>query len=539
MLLDRRHLATQRAAGRIDGILFGEITDPIRGRVLSGKLPDLLRPALAVEHDDPAAGAGSESGLEGLVEILLRHRHLAHELLQRNRRLHDVFDVMPHGNLFVARDAVKPRGHVGRAIRLAEAHGLCRPGNLGIDVGLRNGTLLTAEGLLDQSPGDQDLEHVSTVPLDARGLNSLDLDGLAVDASRHSGTGGSFRRVIHHVFHSRGILEGPEYLARGRPALAFAEVLEKAGPHVLELHVGRRQSIFTLDDDELVGHLHHRRNVARPQCEHRPLEPRVAGMMADRLHPAVCTGTPHVNGMLPSQPPEVVGGGQRLHPQLLRLFLGAGHDDPGLDRLTKLVVERLLHLRGRRFDAGMGQPTQGEHRPDDVFGILPGRDSAFLFDETDPFVSGHAEPLRHGIDLGIDVLWCDGNALPATGLRDDFAIDHHFQDGIAVAAQALGSQLGVRDFSSVDHRHDPVGGSTGRGRFGRGILTRRGHCPQRWLRIGLRRSGETTPEQAGCYHEHSAANLTDRARPSFEHRLQSLAELLPESSHRIALLGTC
>ena len=414
---------------------------------------------MAVQHDDAALRAGAEGRLECLVEIILRHRHLSHELLERHRRLHDVFDVMPHGNLLFAGDAVEPRGHVGRAIRLTKAHGLRGSGDLGVDVGLCDGPFFAGEGLLDQSPGDQNLEHVTAMAFDACGLHGLDRERLAVDASGYAWAGGRFCGVIHHVFHGRGILQAAEHFARGRPALAFAEVLEKAGPHIFEFHVSRRQPILTLDDDKLVGHLHDRRNVARSQREHGPLKPRVAGMAADGLHPAVGTGAAHVDGMLPGQSPEIVGGGERLHPQLFRLLLGAGNDDAGLDRLAELVVERVLHLLRRRFDAGMGQPPQGEHGPDDVVGILSWRDPSLLFDETDPLIAGHTKPLRHSVDLGIDILRCDGDALTHAGLRDDLAIDHHLEDGVAVAAQALGSQLRVRDFSPVDHRHDPVGGN--------------------------------------------------------------------------------
>ena len=539
ILLDRRHFAAEGAAGGIDRILLGQITDPLRLCILPRKLPDLLGPALAVQNDDAALGTGAEGRLECLVEIILRHRNLAHELLERDRRLHDVFDVVPQGNLLVTGHAVEPGCHVGRAIRLAKAHRFSSSGNLGINVGLGHSPLLAGESLLDQSTGDQDLQHVATMPFGADRLHGLDLDRLAVDAGCYPGIGDRLGRVVHHVFHRRGILKAAEYLARGRSALSFPKFLEKARPHVLELRVGRRQSILALDHDELVGHLHDRRDVARPQRKHRPLEPRVAGVPADGLHPAVGARAAHVDGMLPCQPAEIVRGGERLHPQFLRLFLGAGNDDPGLDRLAVLALERLLHLFRRRVDAGMSQPPQGEHRPDNVFGILPGRDAAFLFDETDPLVSGHAETLRHGVDLGIDILWRDDDALPTAGLQDDLAIHRRLQDGVAVAAQALGSQLGLRDLRTVDHRHDLVGGGTCHGIFRRGIFTRRGRGTQWRFGVGLRRSRETSPEQAGRDHKHRATYLADRAWPLAQPHPDSLAELLPESFHRTALLGTC
>ena len=539
ILLDRRHLAAECAAGGIDRILLGEITDSLRLRILPRKLPDLLGPALAIQNDDAALGTGAEGRLECLVEIILRYRHLAHELLERYRRLHDVFDIVPQGNLLVTGHAIEPGCHVGRAIRLAKAHRFSSPGNLSIDVGLGHSPLLTGEGLLDQSTGDQDLQHVATMPFDADRLHGLDLDRLAVDAGCHPGAGGRLGRVVHHVFHRRGILKAAEYLARGRSALSLAKFLEQPRPHVLKRRIGRWQSILTLDDDELVGHLHDRRDVARPQRKHRPLEPLVAGVPADGLHPAVGARAAHVDGMLPCQPAEIVRGGERLHPQFLRLFLGAGNDDPGLDRLAVLALECLLQLFRRRLDAGMGQPPQGEHRPDNVFGILPWRDAAFLFDETDPLVSGHAEPLRHGVDLGIDILWRDDDALPAAGLLDDLAIHRRLQDGVAVAAQALGSQLGLRDLRPIDHRHDLIGGGTCHGVFRRGIFTRRGRGTQWRLGVGLRRSRETSPEQADRDHKHRATNLADRAWPLAQPHRDSLAELLPDSSHRTALLGIC
>ena len=190
MPLDRRHFAAKRPAGGVNGILLREITDPLGCGILPGELPDLLRPSLAIHHDDTALRPRSEGRLEGLVEVLLRHGHLPHELLERHRRLHDVFDVMPHRDLLFAGHAIEPCGSVRRTVRLAESHALSSPADFCIDLSLRHASLFAGQGLLDQLTSDQDLQHIGSMTLDARLLHGRDANWLAIDTCRYPGAGG-------------------------------------------------------------------------------------------------------------------------------------------------------------------------------------------------------------------------------------------------------------------------------------------------------------------------------------------------------------
>lgn len=270
------------------------------------QLPRLLGPALRVEDDHPALGPRPERGGEGLVEILLGDRHLAHELLEGHRGPDDVLDVVLQRHLVVARDAFQPGGGVGGAVGAAESHRLGAAGDLRVDVGLRDRELALGEGLPEERAGDQDLEHVEAVAVEAGLPHALNRHRDAVDqrgdAGHRRGPGG----IVDHVLDPRRLLQPAEHPLRGLAAGALPQLLEEPRPDLVEGHAGGRQVPLALDDDELVGDLDDRRDPPDGQPEGHGFEARFAGVAADRLHPPVGAGAADVDGVLPGQGAEIV-----------------------------------------------------------------------------------------------------------------------------------------------------------------------------------------------------------------------------------------
>ena len=195
-------------------------------------------------------------------------------------------------------------------------------------------------------------------------------------------------------------------------------------------------------------------------------------MESNRLHPAVGAGAAHVHGILAGQRSKLVGGRDRLDPELLRLVTGTRGDDPGLDGRTEAGLVGGADLLGARLAGVAGEDSQGEHRPDDVSGVLLGLDAPLLFNQFQPLVGGHAETLGHGVNLCRDVGGGDGDSRLAAGLLDQGPVDERLERGCAVACQALGRQVIGGDLHAVDQGQRP--GSSGRrghrfGPGGRGI----------------------------------------------------------------------
>ena len=277
-------------------------------------LPDLLRPALVVEHDDPASSARTKRRREGLVEVFLRDRHAAHEFLEGHAGPDDVVHVVPQRHLLLAGHTGEPGGLVGRAVVLRESHLCRRPGDLGVEVGLRHPVLLLLQGLVNERAGDEDLEDLAAVPIEAHLLDVFHGDRLPIDQRGDARPCGRLRRIVEHVVDGRRVLQFLENLARGLATLPLSQFLGQLRADLLEGRPGRRQMAFALDHDELVGHLHHVGDLPRLEREGCPVEQRITGVQADRLHPAVGAGAADVDRALAGDRAELVGGLERLLP---------------------------------------------------------------------------------------------------------------------------------------------------------------------------------------------------------------------------------
>jgi len=242
------------------------------------------------------------------------------------------------------------------------------------------------------------------MPLEAHRPHLLERDRLAVDQRRHARAGRRLGGIVEHVLDRGGVLEPAKHLARRLAALGVAQVGGQVLPHVVELHARGRQMTLALDDDELVGHLDHRRDLAGLEREGGVVELRLSRVQPDRLHPAVGAGTADVHGVAAGEAGKVVRGGHRPGPQVVGFLAGAGDDDPGLHGGAELLLVRLLNLLGRGLGGAGRQPPQGEHRPHDVVGVLPRRNAPLPLDQLHVLVLRHVEPPRHGVDLGVDVL---------------------------------------------------------------------------------------------------------------------------------------
>ena len=359
---------------------------------------------------------------------------------------------MPHRHLLLAGDAVEPGGGIGGAVGLREAHLRGRAGDLSVEVGLGHGLLLLLQGLLDQRPRHQHLHHVAAVPFEANRLHLLERHRLAVDEGGHSGPGTRLRRIVHDVFDGGCILKFLEDLARCLAALPLAQLLGQVRPDLVELRARRRQVAFALDHNELVGHLDDLGDSPVLEREGGAVELRIARVQPDWLHPAVGAGAADVDGMLAGEGSELVGGGKGLGPNRFGLLPCAAGDDPRLHGRAEPVFEGLLEFLGRRLNGAAGEAAEREHRPDDIVGVLLGRDPALLLDHLQPLVARHAEPPGHRVDFGTHVLRRDRGALPLAGLLDDAPVDECLQHAAAVAPKTLRRELIGGDVDPVDDR---------------------------------------------------------------------------------------
>ena len=138
------------------------------------------------------------------------------------------------------------------------------------------------------------------------------------------------------------------------------------------------------------------------ESEGNSLEPRLAGVTADRLHPSIGAGAADVDRMLAGEGAEFVRLRRHLGADSLCLGRRSQNDDPCLHGRAELVLVGLGDLLRRRFDLGVRQAAQGDHRPDNLVGVLLRRHTALVTDQLDPLLTGQIEALRHRLDLGID-----------------------------------------------------------------------------------------------------------------------------------------
>ena len=170
----------------------------------------------------------------------------------------------------------------------------------------------------------------------------------------------------------------------------------------------------------------------------------------------------------------------------------AEDDDPRLHGRTELVLVGLGDLLGRRLDLGVRQSSQGDHRPDDLVGILLRGHATLVADELDPLLAGEIEPFRHHLDLGIDLLRPDGDPQLPAALLDDHLVDDRLEDRGPMAGHTFIGELRLRDFRAVDHRGElPSRGLGGGGSLRIGPFLARGGARCR----GRRRGGSSATQQ--------------------------------------------
>ena len=165
---------------------------------------------------------------------------------------------MLEGHLVVARHALEPGRGVGGAVGPAEAHRLGAARHLRLDVGLRDADLVFRHRLREEGAGDEDLENIQTVPVEARLADTVDAHRCAVDQRRHPRQRRRPGGIVHDVVDLRPLLEAAENRGGGLPALPLVELLGEPRADIVERHVGRGEMPLAFDDDELVGHLDHR-----------------------------------------------------------------------------------------------------------------------------------------------------------------------------------------------------------------------------------------------------------------------------------------
>jgi hypothetical protein len=336
------------------------------------------------------------------------------------------------------------------SVGLGESHLRGGAGDLAVEVGLHHGLLLLLQGLFDQGAGDQHLDHVAAVAIEAHRLHVLDQHRLTVDEGGHAGPGGRLRGIVHHVLDAGRILELFEDLARCLAALPLPQFLGEVRTNLVELRPRWWQMPLALDHDELIGHLDDLGDAAFLKGERGLVECRIAGVEADRLHPAIRAGATDVDGMLAGEGSELFGSGEGLLPHGIGVLPTTAGDDPRLHGGAEPILEGLLKFLGRRLDRAAGDAAEGEHRPDDVVGVLLGRDPSLLLDHLQPLVAGHAEAACHRVDLGAHVLRRDRDPLLLAGLFDDASIDERLQNTAPMATEAFRRQLVGGDLDAVD-----------------------------------------------------------------------------------------
>ena len=361
--------------------------------------------------------------------------------------------------------------------------------------------LLLLQGLINERAGDEDLKDLAAVPVEAHLLDVVHGDRLPVDQRSDTRPRGRLRRIVEHVVDGRRVLQFLENLARSLATLSLSQFLRQLRADLLEGRPGRRQMAFALDHDELISHLHHVGDLPWLEREGCPVELRITGVQADRLHPAVGAGATDVDRTLTGDRTELVGGLERLLPQGVGLRSRPRDDDPRLHGRTKPVLVGLLQLLSRGFDRAAGETAEREHRPDDVVGVLLGRDAPLLLDHLQPLIAGHAEPTGHRVDFAADILGRHRQPVLLAGLLDDPSVDEGLEDGSPVATEAVGGQVVRGDLDAVDDGHRL--GSWSDGRRGGGGSGRRGP--------GFEAAGEQSPAHAHGYDRRCGTNLADIA----------------------------
>ncbi len=133
---------------------------------------------------------------------------------------------------------------------------------------------------------------------------------------------------------------------------------------------------------------------------------------------------------------ESIGIGFGLGPQVagLNLVVDSQHSDLNLRTELGIVsfVDVLLSHGG--FVACQG--SQGQHRPDDIGGILLGQDVALIFDELEVHRGREIELGGNAPDFIVDVFLCNANLLSLAGLNNQILIEQVIEDFIARSRQA-------------------------------------------------------------------------------------------------------
>ena len=256
------------------------------------------------------------------------------------------------------------------------------------------------------------------------------------------------------MFWTTALLQLTKYVGARRTQLLLANRFHQPILHLGDIHFGRRQPLFAFQDDILVADLDHRRYLACLHGKCRILDRALADEMMDRLNqpPGACTVG--IDRIFTGQDRKLawLGGCPLQHfASDLRIF----HDDhPDLDRFAILALEGLLDfVRGGLYPIGCHFP-QRQCRPNDVGGILLGRNVSLLLQHLDPLVGRNIEFPRHPLDLLVHLLLGHGHVHLLTILEDQILVDHRFQNVFAVMIETFLSQLLPADVFEIDGCHD-------------------------------------------------------------------------------------
>ena len=168
-----------------------------------------------------------------------------------------------------------------------------------------------------------------------------------------------------------------------------------------KLHRAGGQQPLALQDHVLPAGVNHRRDLAVGHVEHRVLDLLVAAVLADRVDQPLGAGAGGVFGVVLGQIAELVGVGRRLGLQFLGLLQLLTAISRARTASPYSVSNSLTNSVVRDGEPLAGQLPQRQGGPNDVVGILLGRDVPLLLEHLQPLVDGNAEPLRHALDLGV------------------------------------------------------------------------------------------------------------------------------------------
>ena len=185
------------------------------------------------------------------------------------------------------------------------------------------------------------------------------------------------------------------------------------------------------------------------------------------------------------------------------------HDQPRFHRFAVFRFESVFDFLLGRLDLIGGHFLQGQHRPNDVVGILLGGDVPFLLDHLDPLVGRNAEFLRQPIDLVADFLARDGDIPLVAILDDQILVEHRVQNFAAIMSQAFLSKLLPADCVAV-HLSDDLQLLRLRDDRRRGFG---GHVGRRTLGVGRRGSTKRANRQAHAHNGNCADGNTQSAFP--------------------------